>query len=121
MLHAFLRRYARRQAATVAPFVVGRRILDLGAGEAYVAAALAPRWTCAVDVGPFRRAPGRYVVYDGGRLPFPDGAFDTTLLLLVLHHCADADAVLDEACRVTRRRVIVTESVYRNRRERFWL
>jgi SAM-dependent methyltransferase len=62
-----------------------------------------------------------YVVYDGAALPFGDRAFDTTLLLLVLHHCDAAEAVLDEAVRVTRRRLIVTESVYRNRLDRFWL
>ena len=84
LLEAFLRRYARSEAAALAPFVVGRRLLDLGAGEAYVAAALRGRecWTCAVDVGAFRRAPGPYVAYDGARLPFGGDAVDTTLISL---------------------------------------
>jgi SAM-dependent methyltransferase len=119
-----MRRYAAGQAAAVAPFVTGCRLLDLGAGEGLVAAALdgrAGRSVCAVDVGPFRRAPGRYVVYDGRQLPFGDATFDTTLLLLTLHHCAAPEATLDEAIRVTRGRLIVTESVYRTRLERFWL
>ena len=108
----------------MAPFLVGKRLLDLGAGEGYVAAELRARtsaWTCSVDVGPFRRGPGAYVIYDGTRLPFADGAFDTTLILLALHHCAEPEAALDEALRVTRERLIVMESVYRNRRDRFWL
>ena len=124
LLQSFLRRYARAEALAVAPFVVGRRVLDLGAGEGYVAAALRTRsraWVCSCDVGAFGRAPGPYVAYDGRRLPFPDGAFDTTLMLLTLHHCHDPEAVLDEALRVTARRLVVTESVYRNRRQRFWL
>jgi SAM-dependent methyltransferase len=76
----------------------------------------------AVDVGPFRRAPRiPYVVYDGWRLPFRDGAFDTTLMLLMLHHCERPDAVIAEAVRVTRERVLVTESVYRNRVDLWWL
>jgi SAM-dependent methyltransferase len=119
-----LRRYAEQEAATVAPLVVGRRVLDLGGGEGYVAASLRRRtavWVCAADVGPYRRAPVPYVSYDGARLPFPAGAFDTTLLLLTLHHCERPGAVLDEAVRVTRRRLIVTESVYRTRLDRFWL
>jgi len=124
VLQAFLRWYARGEAAAVAPFAVGSRILDLGAGEGYVAPALAAlrgSWVCSCDVGPFRRAPGAYVVYDGARLPFCDGAFDSTLILLALHHCDEPEAVLDEGLRVTRRRLVVVESVFRSRLERFWL
>jgi SAM-dependent methyltransferase len=121
LVQAVLRRYARAQARDVAPWIVGARVLDLGAGEGHVAAALGRSGIVAVDVGPFRRARVPYAVYDGARLPFGDGAFDTTLLLLTLHHCRAAGAVLDEAVRVTRRRLIVTESVYRNRLDLFWL
>jgi ubiquinone/menaquinone biosynthesis C-methylase UbiE len=74
-----------------------------------------------VDVGPFRRICGPYVTYDGILLPFADVAFDTTLVLLVLHHCLKPETVLDEALRVTRCRLIVMESVYRTRCEHFWL
>ena len=124
LLQAFLRRYARGQAAAVLPYLRGAPVLDLGAGEDYVAAALrreGAAWTCSVDVGPFRRAAGAYVTYDGARLPFRDGSFETTLLLLMLHHAVAPEAVLEEALRVTRRRLIVMESVYRSRCERFWL
>jgi SAM-dependent methyltransferase len=124
LLDRVLRRYAEAEAAAVAPLVRGQRVLDLGGAEGYVAAAVRRRtgaWVCTTEVGPFRLTPGPYVRYDGERLPFPDEAFDTALLLLTLHHCADPEAVLDEALRVTRRRLVVTESVYRNRRERFWL
>ena len=120
---AFLRRYAAHEAEDVLPFVIGPRVLDLGAGEGWVAAALARRGfsTCGVDVGPFAKVSGRYVVYDGTWLPFADVAFDTTLLLLTLHHCEKPESVLDEAVRVTRARLVVTESVFRTRLDRFWL
>jgi SAM-dependent methyltransferase len=120
VMEAVLRGYAAGQARDVTPWIVGSRVLDLGAGEGFVTAALAGH-RCAVDIGPFRRAAVPYVVYDGAALPFEEAAFDTTLLLLVLHHCEKAEAVLDEARRVTRRRLIVTESVYRNRLDLFWL
>jgi SAM-dependent methyltransferase len=118
-VETFLQRYARRQARDVAPWIVGPRVLDLGAGEGFVLAALGTG--TAVDVGPFRRAAVPYVVYDGSALPFSAATFDTTLLLLTLHHCDKAETVLDEAVRVTRHRLILTESVYRNRLDHFWL
>ena len=123
VVDAFLRRYAMGEVDDVLPFLVGPRVLDLGAGEGWVAAALARPGLRVIgaDVGPFARAAGSYVVYDGTRLPFADAAFDTTLLLLTLHHCEKPEAVLDEALRVTRTRLIVTESVYRTRLDRFWL
>ena len=124
LLQAFLQRYASAEARALLPWVRGPRLLDLGAGEGWVAEALrsrAPVWVCAVDVGPFGLAAEPYVVYDGARLPFGDGAFDTTLLSLALHHAETPEIVLDEAVRVTRRRLLVVESVYRDRLERFWL
>jgi SAM-dependent methyltransferase len=124
LVDRLLRRYARGEADAVARYVVGPRVLDLGSAEGYVPETLAartPAFMCGVDVGAFRRAAIPYAVYDGRHLPFADGAFDTTLVLLTLHHCAAPEAVLDEAIRVTRRRLVVTESVYRTRLERFWL
>jgi SAM-dependent methyltransferase len=123
-LQALLRRYAESEAEAIVPFLVGGRLLDLGAGEGYVTAALWRRtgtWVCAVDIGPYRQVPVPYLIYDGSRLPFENGTFDTTLISLALHHCADPEAVLDEALRVTSLRLIILESVYRNRWERFCL
>src|ERR671919_2084186 len=124
LLQALLQRYASDEARALLPWVRGPRLLDLGAGEGWVAAALrsrAPVWVCAADVGPVGLAAEPYVVYDGARLPFGDGAFDTTLLSLALHHAETPEVVLDEAVRVTRRRLLVVESVYGDRVERFWL
>jgi hypothetical protein len=66
-LQAFLRRYAESEAEAIAPFLVGERLLDLGAGEGYVAAAVRRRtgiWVCAVDIGPYRRLPVPYLMKD---------------------------------------------------------
>jgi SAM-dependent methyltransferase len=119
LLESFLRRYAAGQARDVAPWIVGPRVLDLGAGEGFVTGTLGAG--VAVDVGPFRRVAVPYVVYDGVTLPFDERTFDTTMLLLTLHHCDKAEAVLDEAVRVTRHRLIVTESVHRTRLDLVWL
>ena len=124
LLQALLRRYADSEAEAIAPFLVGKHLLDLGAGEGYVTVALqrlTDLWVCAVDIGPYQRVPAPYLIYDGTRLPFHDASFDTTLISLALHHCVDPEVVLDEALRVTARRLIILESVYRNRIERFCL
>jgi SAM-dependent methyltransferase len=124
LFQGFLRHYARGEAQRLARRVCGRRLLDLGAGEGWVAEALrslTTAWICSVDVGPFRLTPGSYVVYDGVRLPFRDGSFDTTVISLALHHCQNPEEVLDEAIRVTSERLLVVESVYRSRWDRFWL
>jgi SAM-dependent methyltransferase len=124
ILDTLLRHYAESEAEAIAPLLVGKRLLDLGAGEGYVTAALQRRtdiWACAVDIGLYQRVPVPYLIYDGARLPFDDDTFDTTLISLALHHCADPEAVLDEALRVTAARLIILESTYRNRYERFCL
>jgi SAM-dependent methyltransferase len=124
VLARLLAHYARGQADAVEGFVIGSRVLDIDSAEAYVPARLGARtgaWTCGVDIGLYRRAHVPYVVYDGARLPFRDASFDTVLLLLTLHHCDAPEGVLEEAIRVTRRRLVVAESVYRTAIERFWI
>jgi ubiquinone/menaquinone biosynthesis C-methylase UbiE len=130
LLQTFLCHYARQEARALSPHVRGPRLLDLGAGEGWVGEALRERcgggeqrvrWVCDADVGPFLLTARPYVVYDGTRLPFRDDAFDTTLLSLTLHHCEKPEVVLDEAVRVTRSRLLVVESVYKTRLQRFWL
>lgn len=53
------------------------------------------------------------LLYDGGTMPFKDREYDTALLLTVLHHTPDPDAILKEAARVAGR-VIVIEDVFEN-------
>lgn len=57
--------------------------------------------------------PAELVLYDGARMPFADGAFDVSLAMYVLHHTPDPAAVLAEMKRVTRRRIILVEELYR--------
>ncbi len=57
------------------------------------------------------------VIYDGPKLPWPDNHFDAVLLLTVLHHVADPESVLREACRVGGR-IIIIEDVYATRAQK---
>lgn len=95
----------------------GATILDVGCGPGSVCLLLKQR---GFDVTPLDVADlsfsheVRPVVYDGKRMPFAAGAFDIALLLTVLHHAAEPEAVIAEARRVARR-IIIIEDVYRNR------
>jgi len=94
------------------------RVLDLGAGEGYVGAAVAGALGATVelaDVVDMNRTTLPHTVYDGQKLPFSDDTFDVTILYFVLHHCGHQEAVLRESRRVTQGRVIVVESVYEKR------
>lgn len=91
------------------------KIVDVGSGDGYLGAVLQayrPN-TVVIGVETQRREltrPGfEPVIYDGLHLPFPDRSFDVAIVTNVLHHADDQLAVLAEACRVTRRRVIVKD------------
>ena len=91
-------------------------VLDLGCGEGFVGERIASAAHAEVyltDIVDMNRTTLRHVVCKPGEVPLPDKSFDVVVLYWVLHHCEDANAVLMEAKRVARQRVIVVESVYR--------
>jgi SAM-dependent methyltransferase len=55
------------------------------------------------------------------RLPLRDGAADTVMALLTVHHWSDPAAGVAELCRVARRRIVVLTWDQEVFRERFWL
>ncbi len=56
----------------------------------------------------------RPIVYDGQTMPFAAGTYDTALLLTVLHHTPDPEAILCEAARIAKR-IVIIEDVYDTR------
>ena len=91
----------------------GGTVLDLGAGDGSIAAAImAQRPDLAiagVDVmlRPVTRIP--VSLYDGVTLPFADQSVDYVTIVDVLHHTEAPGAVLAEAARVARKGVIVKD------------
>ncbi|MGA2758649.1 MAG: methyltransferase domain-containing protein [Solirubrobacteraceae bacterium] len=87
----------------------GSKVIDVGAGAGWFAAALAGAGCSVVGVEvaqePVRRARERFpalefVVVPEGRLPFAAAAFDGAWLGEVLEHVADVVGLLDEVARV---------------------
>lgn len=116
-LSRVLRRRARGKFHSFAEFIPpSSTVLDIGAGEGFVALELsrAGHRVELVDVAPYNRTELPFRLYDGRKLPFDSGTFDIGVLSYVLHHCDYPDVVLDEACRVCRRLVIL-ESTYESR------
>jgi SAM-dependent methyltransferase len=78
-------------------------ILDVGAGDGRVGAAVAAyigARAAGVDVKPNAESLVATTPFDGVNLPFDTRAFDVVLLSDVLHHSADPLALLRESLRV---------------------
>jgi len=60
-------------------------------------------------------------LYDGNRLPFDDKSIDASMVIYVLHHCQDIEGMLQELKRVSKKKIIIIEEVYKNSLGRFIL
>jgi SAM-dependent methyltransferase len=98
------------------------RILDLGGGWGFYPGPLKKRGhePLVLDVvNPgYQKAP--VVLYDGFNIPFPDQSFDVTILVTMLHHVPDPEALFKEVRRVTRQKAVVVEDLYHHAAGRFW-
>lgn len=89
------------------------RVLDVGSGDGLLARRvmeLRPDVSIrGVDVlaRPTSHIP--VMMFDGVKLPFPDRSFDAVMMVDVLHHAAQQDALLAEMARVTRGVVIIKD------------
>lgn len=104
---------ARKIADHCGRFVAGK-VLDVGAGRCYIAKEIKTRFNldvACVDVDNLNETDLKLDIYDGKRLPYKSGKFDTVLLVYVLHHCENPVEVLKECARVAKKggKVIVFE------------
>ncbi|MEM9738709.1 MAG: methyltransferase domain-containing protein [Pseudomonadota bacterium] len=104
---------ARRKVDWFTPFVApGDRLIEIGSGPGSVQSVLAERGLSAypLDIADSsfdeRFKPH---LYDGKDMPFEDRDFDTALLLTILHHTPEPDAILREASRIARRLILVED------------
>ena len=95
----------------------GSTVLDIGSGSGLITSLLRKK---NFDVTPLDIIKGNFhqdtepILYDGIHMPFSEKKFDYGLLLTVLHHVKDNEALLVESARVCRR-IIIIEDVYDNR------
>jgi SAM-dependent methyltransferase len=105
----------RWMESAIPPSETPLEVLDLGAGEGFVGFWMEKKLNAHVtlaDVINLNQTNLPHFIYDGKKLPFADQSFDVTVLSFVLHHCEDQDSVIQEAMRVTRKRILILESVY---------
>ncbi len=96
-------------------------IADIGSGTGHNAEEIRRRTTlsvCEFDVADLHWVGPGPTIFDGGRLPADDGAFEGLLMLFVLQYVDSPQELLSEVRRVTSGPVIVVQSVYRGWRGR---
>ena len=88
-------------------------MLDVGCGDGLIdSAILARRAKLSIEGADLFPRPEALIpvrAFDGQNLPYPDRSFDVVIFIDVLHHAADAVALLREAARVARRSVLIKD------------
>jgi SAM-dependent methyltransferase len=85
--------------------------LDVATGGGHVARRLAEAG-CRVTTCDAAEGMGPDVVCPAESLPFPDGSFDVVACRIAAHHFTDVAAAVREMARVTRRLVVVEDTLY---------
>src|SRR5687767_878716 len=114
----------------LAPYLEpGMEVLDLGAGTGQIArwlvrrTGIRPTLADVVDYGNRVRGLPFIQMDDPLNVPAEDGAFDTVIMLFVLHHMdlwEDQEHLVAEAARVARRRLLLIEDTPTSRVDRWF-
>lgn len=106
---------AEKLAAMLSP---GVRLLDIGCGDGKLAALLRHAMPGieieGVDVHPREQCSIPCRLFDGYKLPFPDGFFDCCLLVDVVHHIKDPLPLLRDVCRVSQKFLLIKDHIAEN-------
>lgn len=118
MLRAVHQRVFARRIRVLAGHVAellprGASVLDVGAGDGLVARLVMrqrPDVTiCGVDVLARKESHIPVELFDGTHLPHKDREFDSAIIIDVLHHASDQQALLLETRRVVKQAVVIKD------------
>lgn len=99
-----------------------KSILDVGSGNGTLGKEIKKRNFSIVSVDVNDNSfysDMRPILYDGLLLPFKDKSFDTALLITMLHHTKNPNAVISECIRVASK-LIIMEEVYTSLLHKYW-
>ena len=109
------RRAARKMCQEAAKFIQkGSKILDIGCGSGIIAKNFQEFFQAeliGIDIQDKRIFPINFQIINSYHYPFPDNSFDTVLINYVLHHSDDPAALLNEAKRVAKDKIIIYEDL----------
>ena len=104
----------KRRFENVKKYIVGNKILDLGAGNGLLALEIKEQLkkeVVLVDVVDYNYTDLPLIIYKPeDKVPLSDQEVDTTILYTVLHHASDPKHLLEETTRVTKQRIIIKEA-----------
>jgi len=105
---------AKRSFELVEDYIVGEKILDLGAGNGLLALEIKKQLkkeVVLVDIVDYNYTDLPLILYNPEeQIPLADGEVDTTILYTVLHHASDPEHLLKEATRITKKRLVIIEA-----------
>lgn len=103
----------KRSFEKVKDYIVGEKILDLGAGDGLLALEIKEQLdkeVVLVDILDYNYTDLPLILYNPeDKIPLADKEIDTTILYTVLHHASDPEHLLEEATRVTKKRLVIIE------------
>lgn len=104
---------AKRSLEVIKDYIVGEKILDLGAGNGLLALEIKNQLNkevILVDILDYNFTDLPLILYNPEEtIPLADMEVDTTILYTVLHHASDPKHVLKEATRLTQSRLVIME------------
>ena len=107
-------KFAKMRFENIKDYIVGDKILDLGAGNGLLALEIKKQLekeVLLVDVVDYNYTDLPIIIFNPkDPLPIANEEVDTTILYCVLHHASNPEHLLHEAMRVTKTRLVIKES-----------